>query len=40
MFIIGGLGALKGVGGYGAYIDMGISILLGAEHILSGNTTT
>jgi hypothetical protein len=38
LFLIGGLQALHGVGGMGAFIDMLIPFLLVLEHGLNGNT--
>lgn len=37
VFVIGGLQALKGVGGYGSWIETIIPALLFAEHYLDGN---
>lgn len=38
VFIIGGLSALKGVGGYAAWIDMVLPVLLVIEHAIAGKT--
>lgn len=38
MFLIGGLQALHGTGGWSSYVEMAISVLVVIEHGLNGNT--